>query len=469
MKSTIAPKSAGRPVVPAHLLKRATFTTNRALEFFTESELRTQIGYGRKMWPAVIAKELIDNALDACETAGVSPIITIRLDADALTVSDNGAGLPTTTIQQSLDYTKRVSDKKHYISPTRGQLGNALKCVWAVPFVISGNSYGKVEVTSCGEHRVIEVRLNRVSQQPDINLASSPSVQSGTSIKVCWPEIACELTELEMLDLYNAPFQTILKSLVAGFAAMNPHAEFRLVGLVKACFLAAPAGNSGWVKWLANQPTSPHWYTPDELRSLLLAYIHEEVEGSRARTVREFVSEFEGLRRPPTQKQVTEAFGRTGTLQSLLVENDIPLPVVEKLLESMKKFSRPVKPQRLGGLIGKDHIQKVLAQFDIAAERIEYQKIQAVGLDGLPHVLEVAFGLRADKSSKRVLLIGLNHSPTFQIPTGTISEVLNNSRVQKTDPVVLFIHQVAPKFAFTGHGKGTLDEWTVSPTGVSND
>ena len=188
-----------------HLLKREAFTTNRALEFFTESELRTQIGYGRKMWPAVIAKELIDNALDACETAGVSPIITIRLDADALTVSDNGAGLPTTTIQQSLDYAVRVSDKKHYISPTRGQLGNALKCVWAVPFVISGNSYGKVEVTSCREHRTIEVRLNRVSQAPDIAVQSEPFVQSGTSIKVYWPEIASELTDLEMLDLYNAP------------------------------------------------------------------------------------------------------------------------------------------------------------------------------------------------------------------------------------------------------------------------
>jgi len=417
------------------------------------------------MWPIVVAKELIDNALDACETAGVSPIITIQLDADALTVFDNGAGLPTITIQQSLDYAVRVSDKKHYISPTRGQLGNALKCVWAVPFVISGNSYGKVEVTSCGEHRTIEVRLNRVSQQPDIIMNPGPFVQSGTSIKVQWPEIASELTDLEMLDLYNTPFKTVLKSLVAGFAAMNPHAEFHLAGLVEAHYPPADSGATRWKKWLANQPTSPHWYTPDELRNLLLAYIG----GSRSMTVREFVSEFEGLRRPPTQKKVIEAFGRTGTLQSLLVENDIPLPVVEKLLESMKMFSRPVKPQRLGGIIGKDHIQRVLAQFGIKQGRVEYQTIVAMGLDRLPHVLEVAFGLRENKDSKRILLIGLNHSPTFQIPTGTMSEVLNNIRVQKSDPVVLFIHQVCPKFAFTGHGKGQIDEWRIGTDGGSND
>jgi DNA topoisomerase VI subunit B len=458
-------------------LKRESFTTNRVLEFFSESELRTQIGYGRKMWAPVIAKELIDNALDACETAGVSPIINIRLDADALTVSDNGDGLPTSTIQQSLDYAVRVSDKKHYISPTRGQLGNALKCVWAVPFVISGNSYGKVEVTSCEEHRTIEVRLNRVSQAPDITIQSVPNCTKGTSIKVHWPGVASEVTDLEMLDLYNAPFETVLKSLVAGFAAMNPHAEFRLTGLVEAHF---PPGAPGWEKWLANQPTSPHWYTPDELRSLILAYIHEESGSGRARTVREFVSEFDGLRRPPTQAQVTEAFGRTGTLQSLLVDNDIPLPVVEKLLESMKKSSRPVKPQRLGGIIGKEHLQKTLAQFGIAKEgRVEYKKIVAIGLDGLPYVIEVAFGVRENKKSKRILLMGLNHSPTFQIPTGTISDILNNSRVQKIDPVVLFIHSVCPKFAFTGHGKGAVDEeamntgtmnkWTVAPNGGSND
>ena len=234
---------------------------------------------------------------------------------------------------------------------------------------------------------------------------------------------------------------------------MNPHAEFRLAGLVEAHFPPADFGTTRWEKWLANQPTSPHWYTPDELRNLLLAYIHEEISGGRARTVREFISEFEGLRRPPTQKNVTEAFGRTGTLQSLLVDNDIPLPVVEKLLESMKTFSRPVKPRRLGGVIGKEHLQTTLAQFGIAKGRIEYQKIVAVGLDGLPHVLEVAFGLLGEKK-EAILLIGLNHSPTFQIPTGTISEVLNNSRVQKTDPVVLFVHQVCPKFAFSGHGKG---------------
>ena len=57
----------------APTLDRQTFTLSRALEFFSERELITQIGYDRNWWPIALTKELIDNALDACETAGRPP------------------------------------------------------------------------------------------------------------------------------------------------------------------------------------------------------------------------------------------------------------------------------------------------------------------------------------------------------------------------------------------------------------
>jgi DNA topoisomerase VI subunit B len=105
---------------------RTAFVTDRGLEFLTESELTTQLGYGRAMWPLVLVKELIDNALDACESADVgAPQITIALEADALTVTDNGPGLKPAIVGKSLDYRVRISDKKYYVAPTRGQLGRA--------------------------------------------------------------------------------------------------------------------------------------------------------------------------------------------------------------------------------------------------------------------------------------------------------------------------------------------------------
>ncbi len=97
-----------------------------------------QIGCRPEGWPLALTKELIDNALDACETASVSPVITVTLDGASVTVADNGPGLPEATLTKSLDYASRTSDKSYYVSPTRGQLGNALKCMWAGPFVYSG-------------------------------------------------------------------------------------------------------------------------------------------------------------------------------------------------------------------------------------------------------------------------------------------------------------------------------------------
>src|SRR5262245_16624904 len=113
----------------SHLLQREVFETTRQLEYFSEKELSMQLGAAPARWGVVLIKELVDNALDACETARITPEIGITLTADGLTVTDNGPGLPPGLIERSLDYDVRVSDKTCYVSPSRGQLGNALKCL----------------------------------------------------------------------------------------------------------------------------------------------------------------------------------------------------------------------------------------------------------------------------------------------------------------------------------------------------
>lgn len=92
-------------------LERTAFTIDRALEFFSKSELTTQIGYGPKLWPIVLVKELVDNALDACEDTTEAPVITVTLENDALIVEDNGPGLPAKTVERALDYHVRCPTK----------------------------------------------------------------------------------------------------------------------------------------------------------------------------------------------------------------------------------------------------------------------------------------------------------------------------------------------------------------------
>ena len=56
------------------------------MDFFSEKELVAQIGHDVEEWPLVILKELIDNALDSCEEAGIPPKVSVTADAAGITV-----------------------------------------------------------------------------------------------------------------------------------------------------------------------------------------------------------------------------------------------------------------------------------------------------------------------------------------------------------------------------------------------
>jgi DNA topoisomerase VI subunit B len=177
------------------ILTRTTFRTSRTLEFFSERELTMQLGVSRDRWALAILKELVDNALDATEQTDRPPVITINEDDEAhtLSVQDNGAGLPVDTLERSLDYTVRVSDKAYYVSPSRGQLGNALKCLWALPYVLSGyRQQGQVTVATAGVRYDVRVRVDHIAQEPVLTLtpAPAPEVKSGTKVTIHWPLIA---------------------------------------------------------------------------------------------------------------------------------------------------------------------------------------------------------------------------------------------------------------------------------------
>ncbi len=169
--------------IPARL-ERLTFSTSRQMEYFSPEELTKQIGHDIEQWPLAITKELIDNALDACEAIPVAPLITVTLDGDRISVADNAKGLPESTLLGSQDYAVTVSDKAHYRAPLRGRQGNALKTVWAAPFVYNGcreSGSGRVEVVTPSYAVAVLANLNQIKQRPDVTVTpmDQPFVKSG--------------------------------------------------------------------------------------------------------------------------------------------------------------------------------------------------------------------------------------------------------------------------------------------------
>ncbi len=292
-------------------LKRETFIMSRELEYFTEKELRLQIGTGPELWPLALTKELFDNALDVTEGAGIPPVIEVALDQDGITVGDNGPGLPENIIAQSLNYMVRVSDKLHYVSPTRGQLGNALKCVWAAPFVKNGK-LGEVTVTTRGKQYHITVALDGISQRLKIEpvITPCPEAKPGTFVKIWWGTGWLEASS-EGIDFYNLNVKDTA-GLLAGYALFNPHATFILHDKIKGKVRTWQPTATTFNKWRPCSSTSPHWYTNEQIEGLIGAYIGVERDGGCTRTVREFVSEFAGLSGSQRQKAVTDGCGLTG-------------------------------------------------------------------------------------------------------------------------------------------------------------
>lgn len=441
-------------------LHRTPFEFSRSLEFFTEKELSMQIGYKKDLWPLVLCKELIDNALDACEQADRTPDISIELQPDSVSVADNGPGLPASILEKSLDYLTRTSDKAFYVSPSRGQLGNALKCLWAAAYVASGeNQFGIVDVETGGTCYRIEVNCDRIAQQPQIELKRSPSsVKSGTKITLHWQEIASYLDGTYSFDFYQSPYAgdgvlLSLENLIVRYAAMNPHAGFRLQPIESAPLVFQPIAPT-WKKWKTDTPTSSHWYRLDDLVNLIAGYLQADQQTATRRTLRDFIGEFHGLSGSQAKKDVLEAIDGQGVhLDQLVKDGEIDRGRVGDLLDAMQERSKPVKPKALG-IIGKTSFQSLVEQ-RLGAGAFQYRKKEGV-VEGLPYVIEVCFGVLSVPDWASLIWTGLNWSPVLKIPFPELPSLLNRCRVESRDPVVVFVHLACPRLNYTERGKGAI-------------
>jgi DNA topoisomerase VI subunit B len=177
---------------PEPKLTRVAFKVSRLMEFCSQRELQNQTGHSAWDWPLVVAKEAMDNALDACEEAEVAPDITVIVEPDKIVVQDNAGGIDAETVESILDYTVRVSSREAYCSPTRGAQGNALKTILAMGYVLDrgrgDDAAGMTIIESHGVTHRIEFKVDHISNQPKIVHATSASpIKVGTKLTIHWP------------------------------------------------------------------------------------------------------------------------------------------------------------------------------------------------------------------------------------------------------------------------------------------
>lgn len=433
----------------ATVLKRETFTVSRELEYFSESELVAQTGHERALWwPLVMVKELLDNVLDAAEQAGRAPVVEIKVTGREISITDNGAGIPPETVARTLDFSTRTSDKAAYISPTRGQQGNALKTILGIMYVLEDGK-AQAEISAQGIKHSILVDTDVLGRRPKITHRQSQIVKTeGTNVRIC----ASREQEYELQELQN---------LVRDYCLFNPHLSLSLNGIEFA------ATDPNWQKWLPTDPTSPHWYNPETLENLICSSISADNGHGTSRTVREFVSSFRGLSSTGKQTRVTDAANlRRSSLAALADSGKADKQAIARLLAAMQNQSKPVKPEGMG-VLGEAHFRGIL-ESSFGAETFRYCREKGFDADGLPYLVEAAFVVidEDDHSELQGMHTGLNWSVPLSQPLQHakfdgwmegLTALLAAKRIAiYDDPVCLALHLAHPHFTYTDRGKSTV-------------
>jgi DNA topoisomerase VI subunit B len=437
-------------------LTRVPFHVSRLMEFCTSRELINQTGHDVWQWPLVVLKELTDNGLDACEEAGVAPIISVEVKGDKIVITDNGPGIPASVIDGVLNYSIRVSSREAYCSPTRGAQGNALKTILPMGYVLdeqSGEDASAVTIIEAhGTAHRIRFSVDHILQEPKIGrLTRSSPVTKGTRITVRLPRV---------LDRYGVA--DALLRVAEAIAWINPHLTLRFVWNGKAK-LDFQATKPAWRKWQPSWPTSAHWYDVGRFRRYMAAHIAHRGKI----TVREFVSEFDGMTSAIKQKAVlAETDSSHMALRKYFGVRKANTENIAKLLASIKAHTKPVRPAALG-IIGRDHLYRRMG--DAGGDPKTFTYTRDLGLSGgIPHVSEFAFGLHRDglgagNEPSRKIIRGVNWSaaindPFRQIGQGgeSLDSVLAAVKANTSQPIILVLHVAKAHVAYTDRGKSAI-------------
>ena len=386
-------------------LQRTTFEVSRAAEYFDARQLSALVGVSQEEFLGVCLKELVDNSLDACETAGVAPVVGVKVERDSeadlirLSVSDNGPGIPAEVVRKVLDYNVRVSDKAAYRSPTRGAQGNALKTVIGIPYALGSREPLVVEAQGVS-HRI----------RPWVDPAGAVHFDYAPAKMLLGADEPGTTVSLGMPDGTQGDFDPL--HWVRSFAAFNPHAT--LSYLVKSgdsedAEIYKSTYEGSFKKYVPSQPTSPHWYSSESLKVLVFSHIGHARSGGRDLPTGEFVRQFQGLTSTAKARAVVKQLGGGFTHLSDFEGNE---GKVAELLAAMRAATKEPKAKALG-FVGKEHFETFFENVYGSVIETTYVRRSNTLPSGLPLTFEFAL---AHLEEPGHLYCGINFSPTFGDP-----------------------------------------------------
>jgi hypothetical protein len=411
---------------------RTHFDTPRAAEYFHADELAKLTGQNPDRFAAVALKELMDNALDACESAGISPEVeveaTLLLDDGGddiehirLTVTDNSEGIPPDVVERMLNFNTLTSDKAHYRTPSRGQQGNALKTIVAMPFALRAKDPLVIIKGQGVEHHIRASLL--AGDIPDIRheKRACPN-DGGTSVSLNLPP-----EKRYAYPLFKPA------EMVRDFHLFNPHAKVTFRTSYPKTFVNHdyPSGeeiaethlptDTGYKKFMPGDPLVIHWFGPEEFARLVYYHINQ---GHAGMPLGEFLKRFRGF---SARAKASEVRKRVPGIRTL---SDLSRDDIDDLYIAMRMTTKEPSHNVLGSPLGKAHLISALRMFHGATGRAWYKSVNST-LNGAPAFVEAVVVEGATPESPGGVYIGINHSPTYGDPLADelLSHGTDSSRV----------------------------------------
>ena len=458
-------------------MERIVAKTKLGTGYFRAPDLERMTGQVRGMFAAVVLKELLDNALDACETAGVAPEIDVMVGETAegslvIEVSDNAGGIPPGMVAEILDFDLRVSDKSPYASPTRGQQGNAWKTIFGIPHALGGRE--PVVIEAQGLRHTVRAWLDPAEEVALDHKLEEIEPARGTRVRVTLPRTD-QIFEPELW--------------VRGAALYNPHAFLRLNhhgiwGEVALSEMYKPTARmpEKFNKVKPKDPTRAHWYDIGALEKLIYTHIKDARNGGRDLPLGEFIRQFQGLKRPERAKAVRAALTFSVNRLSDFAEmgDGARRWAINELLVHMKVAGEPPMHKVLGKL-GREHFRARFEQmYGIVNDRFWYQNVEGMQY-GMPYRFEAALAEIEDYGH---LFTGVNYSPVFGdpfaemlfqtegfstiglknllkhlhvLPDESIWASYGRERDEEQPETVVAMHFISPVVRYKDLGKSTID------------
>jgi hypothetical protein len=414
---------------------RRIFSEPQAAQYFYTDRLAKMTGRTSGDWHRVVVKELMDNALDAAESAGRVPVVVVDMDVDPslirLSVQDNGVGIPADVIERMLDFSVFASDKAVYRTPTRGQQGNALKTIVGMPQAMGlVDCPPQLSIDALSVQHRIKAQLDGAGH-PDIDLQQDPSKHPG-------PGSTVEVLPTNSRAWIKRPamLRVDVRDLLRGYHLFNPHARVTFSAFALGIDHGESGGtpeekitethlptNTEYRKFMPDDPLVVHWFDVQSFTRLIRGYVREGED----LPLGQYIKKFRGFSSRAKAAAARESVPDARKLSDLSDGDAVGLFVAMK--GAVKEPSHKV----LGDPLGEEHMVGTLRKIYGASEdkRSWYSKPIKTTLNGAPAVVEAAVleveneleVLEGDKgdgfrlrSKGGALFVGLNHSHTYEDP-----------------------------------------------------